>query len=80
MNSESELILNIWDRVKPFIPARQQHEVAMSILREFEEYGFESKDIQMIADEDSVLSRAYDELYGSPYEDEEEDDPYGDDY
>ena len=74
MNSEAKLVLELWDLVRDFIPSGRRTELAISVLRSFEEYGFDDKDIQDIVDEDVYLARAYSDLYGSDEDDHEEDD------
>jgi len=76
MKQESMMIVELWDLVRDSIPASQRLDVAISFLKTFEEYGFDSKDMQDITDEDLYLKRAYDDLYHEDDE-EEEDDDYG---
>jgi hypothetical protein len=52
--------------------------MAIGFLRAFEEYGFDSRDMQDILDEDRYLARAYADLYDVGEEGEEEDEGYGD--
>lgn len=72
MNSESQLVAEVWELVRDHVPTSQRLETAISYLRTFEEFGFTSKDLAHIVDEDRYLARAYDDLYGE--EAEEEDD------
>jgi len=51
--------------------------MAIAFLRAFEEYGFDSRDMIDIMDEDQYLCRAFADLYDVGDEDEE-DDEYGD--
>lgn len=74
MKQESMLIIELWDLVRDTIPAGQRLEIAISFLKAFEEYGFDSKDMQDITDDDAYLKRAYDDLY---IDEEEEADDYG---
>ena len=74
MNSESKLIVELWDLVRDHVPASRRTEIAISFLRCFEEFGFDSRDMQDIVDEDAVLNRAYADLY-----EEEEEESYGED-
>jgi len=76
MNSESKVIAEIWDLVRDSLPSSRRLEIAIAILRSFEEYGFDSRDMQDILDEDVYLSRAYADLYGD--DEEEDEDGYGD--
>lgn len=74
MNSESKAIAEIWDLVRDHIPSSRRLEIAIAILRSFEEYGFDSRDMQDILDEDVYLSRAFADLYGDDEEEEDEED------
>lgn len=73
MNSESKVIAEIWDLVRDHIPSSRRLEIAIAMLRSFEEYGFDSRDMQDILDEDVYLSRAFADLYGDDEEEDEED-------
>lgn len=73
MNSESKVVAEIWDLVRDSLPSSRRLEIAIAILRSFEEYGFDSRDMQDILDEDVYLSRAFADLYGDDEEDEDED-------
>lgn len=75
MKQESMIIIELWDLVRDTIPASQRLDIAISFLKAFEEYGFDSKDMQDITDEDTHLKRAYDDLF----HDEEEEEDYGED-
>lgn len=74
MNSESKAIAEIWDLVRDHIPSSRRLEIAIAMLRSFEEYGFDSRDMQDILDEDVYLSRAFADLYGDDEEEEDEED------
>ena len=74
MNSESKVVVEIWDLVRDLLPASRRLEIAIAILRSFEEYGFDNRDIQDIIDEDVYLTRAYADLYGDDEEEEYDED------
>jgi hypothetical protein len=76
MNSESKVVVELWDLVRDHIPSAKRLDTAISFLRIFEEYGFESRELGDITDEDVYLSRAYVDLYSGD-EDEEDEDGYG---
>lgn len=73
MNSESKVVAEIWDLVRDSLPSARRLEIAIAILRSFEEYGFDSRDMQDILDEDVYLCRAFADLYGDDEEEEDED-------
>lgn len=78
MNSESELLITIWDSVKQYVPSRQQQDVALILFKALEEFGIEGRDLGAGAEEDDVLQKTYNDLYN--HEDEDEDDNDFDDY
>lgn len=59
MKSEANLVLRIWDEVRDHIAPAKRADVALTLLRCFEEYGFDERDLADISDEDAVLARAY---------------------
>lgn len=75
MKSESSLILSMWELIKEGVPAARRTDLAISILRNFEEYGFDSSDMSDILDEDDHLTAAFRAIFGGD-EDEETDDDY----
>ena len=77
MRRESMMVVELWDLVRDNVPASHRLETAISFLKVFEEYGYDSKDMQDITDEDPYLKKAYDDLYGE--EEEEEDYGYDED-
>ncbi len=77
MNSESRLILELWETVRDTIPAAKRTDVAMQWLRSFEEYSFDSEDFADLVGEDKNLEEAYHTLYD---EDEYGDDDYDSEY
>lgn len=78
MKVESNLVLEIWDLIRDQIPAARRLDTAISVLRAFEEYGFDEKDLQDIVDEEPYLTRAYYDLFAIE-QSEEEDENYNDD-
>ena len=77
MNSESKVVVELWDLVRDHIPATRRLEIAIAFLRAFEEYGFEQRDMQDILDEDQHLARAFNDIF-EVEEDEDDYDDYGD--
>jgi hypothetical protein len=74
MNSESKLLLELWDYLRDVIPAAKREESALHVLQAFEDHGFEIRpgDIQ---GEDTHLDSALEAL-GLADEDELEEDEY----
>ncbi len=73
MKSESSLVIELWELVRDFIPISRRPDVALSVLRSFEEYGFESADLSDILDEDESLTAAYRECFDIEDEEIEDD-------
>lgn len=59
----ASLIIELWDIVRENIPNAKRGEVAYGIVRAFEEFGYEGKDISDICDEDKHLAQAYIDIY-----------------
>lgn len=74
MNSESKLILDLWDYLRDVIPAAKREESALHLLTVFEDHGFEFRpgDIQ---GEDKHLDDALEAL-GLLEEEDLEDEEY----
>lgn len=72
MKDESKVVVELWDLVRDHVPTSQKLDIAIAFIRAFEEYGFDSRDMQDIIDEDRYLARAYNDLF--EVEEEEEDD------
>jgi hypothetical protein len=73
MNSEVQLIVEIWDLMRDTVLPARRLETAIQVLRAFEEYGFEPETLKDVMDEDRYLQRAYEDLYDET-EDEQSDD------
>lgn len=74
MKSESNFIIEVWESVKEHIPAAQRGDVAFSILKAAEEYGFDSADLHDILDEDKNLTQAFRDVFGDGEEEEDYED------
>ena len=73
MISESKVVAQLWDLVRDYIPAGRRLEVAIAFLQNFEEYGFEPRDMQDIMDEDRYLRQAFVDLWEDEDENEQDD-------
>lgn len=68
MSGEAQVVLEIWDTVRDFIPVSKRPDVAEILLKSFADYGFEASDLCEITDEDEDLADAY----GIIFSDQEE--------
>jgi len=75
MTSELALTTEIWELVRDFVPVSKRDDIALGIVQTLVDYGFESKEMAELQDEDRHLAKAYLEIFG--YEDDY-DDHYGD--
>lgn len=64
MNSESRLILEVWEATRDHIPAAKRSDIAQTLLRSFEEYGMDPGDFVDLKGEDKYLEEAFETLYG----------------
>lgn len=78
MKTESNLTIELWEVFKEYIPTSLKGDLALSMLRSLEEYGFDAKDLSDILDEDEHLTSAYRAIFGG--DDEDEDGGLYDDY
>ncbi len=74
MKSESKVIAELWDLIRDFVPTSRRLEVAISFVQTFEDYGFDSRDMSDIVDEDAYLRRAFMDLFEDEVFEEEEGD------
>jgi len=78
MNSESSLVLELWENVRDLIPPTKRLETATSMIRSFVEYGFDARDLRDVVDEEPYLTRAYRDVVDD-VEEEIEQDEYNED-
>jgi len=71
MKNESNLVLEVWDMVRDHIPVAKRLEIAIGVVRAFEEYGMDSKDLADITDEEPYLTRAYLEVFDEEVDEED---------
>jgi hypothetical protein len=75
---EVEMLLELWDSVKDFIPSKSRDDVAEEFLSTLINFGVEAKELGIIAEEDRNLHNAYEALFGMEIVDDEDEDD--DDY
>jgi hypothetical protein len=77
MNSESKLVVELWDYFRDMIGAAKRQDAALHLLRMFEEYGFDIEKLDIQGECDYI-----DEALTMMLDDESEDEDgydYGDD-
>jgi hypothetical protein len=71
MSSEAQMVFEIWDAVRDFVPVSKRLDVAETIVKAMSEYGFEAADLAEIVDEDDDLAEAYQVVFSDrDYDDE----------
>lgn len=78
MSSESELVINVWETVKDFIPVAKRTEYATDLVKHFADYGFEASDLSEIVDEDDDLTEAYKMVFEDDEDDSDDESEYED--
>ncbi len=72
MNIEAQMLFEIWDAVRDFVPVGKRSGVAETIVKAMAEYGFEATDLAEIVDEDEDLAEAYQVVFAD-YDEIEDD-------
>ena len=74
MSSESELVINIWETFKDFVPASKRADYAVDLMRHVANYGFDASDLATIVDEDDDLTEAFEMVFEDEIDEDEEED------
>ena len=67
-----DFVVDLWSRIKPFVPAKDRLDVADAIVAVCDEYGY-ADGIEHHEDLDKELNAAVKTHYGDPEEDFDED-------
>tara|TARA_B100000886_G_scaffold340488_1_gene310423 strand:+ start:997 stop:1221 length:225 start_codon:yes stop_codon:yes gene_type:complete len=67
-----ETVFELWERIKPCIPAKDKLEVAEIFIKISDEAGVIKEDIEDLVSQDKILEEAFDRYYEDDYEEEEE--------
>lgn len=71
MRLESSFLMDVWEVMRDTIPASRRNDSAVALIRAFEEYGIDSKDLVDVIDEDDALTAAYKIVFGFEEEEDE---------
>ena len=63
MQMESEMLIEAWQKLIEFIPAKDKPDAARSYVSLIDEYSIDDQQIQEIKDADSLLEAALNEYY-----------------
>ncbi len=72
MSRESQMVVEIWDNVRDFIPASKRSDAAESIVMAAADYGFEASDLAEMVDVDKDLAEAYEKVFEFEIDEEPE--------
>jgi hypothetical protein len=75
MDSESKLVIELWDKIKDVIPNAKKHDTLLAVLLCLQEYGIELEDLD-VAGEDEHLDDALAACLEVELEDEEREEDY----
>ena len=67
-----ERVFELWEKIKPCIPAKDKLEVAEIFIKTADEAGVLKEDIEDLVSQDKILEEAFDRYYEDDYEDDEE--------
>ena len=67
-----ETVFELWEKIKPCIPAKDKLEVAEIFIKTADEAGVLKEDIEDLVSQDKILEEAFDRYYEDDYEEEEE--------
>ena len=68
-----ETIYDIWDAMKPLIPAKDKLEAAERIIKICDEAGIDKQDVEELTDNDKILETAFNRYYIDDEEYDEDD-------
>lgn len=74
MQLEAEMLLEAWQKLIEFIPAKDKPDAARSYVSLIDEYSIDDQQIQEIKDADALLEAALNEYYHDDNEDRGDDD------
>ena len=72
MTEDIQVLLEAWDKLKNYIPAKDRLDAAISYVNIIDDYGADEQDWREVFSSSSHLHEAYNEVYGEM----EEEDPY----
>ena len=75
MTEDIQVLLEEWEKLKNYIPAKDRLDAAISYVNIIDDYGADEQDWREVFSSSSHLHDAYNEVYGEI----EEDDPYSED-
>lgn len=75
MSREAQIITEVWDAIRDYIPASKRSDAAHSMVRVFaDRYDADAADLSDLTTEEAELAEAYETIFGSDLEDDVEED------
>lgn len=78
MAIETDFIFDLWEAMKPLIPAKEKMEAAERIIKMCDEYGISKTDLEDMIENDKILETAFDRYFVDDYDDDADDDDWDD--
>ena len=75
MTEDIQILIEAWDKLKNYVPAKDRPDAAIAYVNLIDDYGADESDWREVFSHSSHLHDAYNEVYGEM----EEDDPYSED-
>ena len=78
MAIETDFIFDLWEAMKPLVPAKEKMEAAERIIKMCDEYGISKTDLEDMIENDKILETAFDRYFVDDYDDDADDDDWDD--
>ena len=78
MAIETDFIFELWEAMKPLIPAKDKLEAAERIIKMCDDYGISKTDLEDMIENDKILETAFDRYFVDDYDEDEDDDSWDD--
>lgn len=78
MAIETDFIFDLWEAMKPLVPAKDKMEAAERIIKMCDDYGISKTDLQDMIENDKILETAFDRYFVDDYDEDEDDDSWDD--
>ena len=75
MSSEPELLIEMWNALRSYIPQKERMEAALSVINLFDTFG-DIEELKEYVGQDSYLDKALEEYFAEAEENEEDEDDY----
>lgn len=78
MAIETDFIFDLWEAMKPLVPAKDKMEAAERIIKQCDDYGISKTDLADMIENDKILETAFDRYFVDDYDEDEDDDSWDD--